>query len=146
MLSTDDVTLIPDIDAPYLAPLFAGPGDDDDPDDDMADDLEDDFDEEEWDDEFDDEDDEIEWDEDEMADLDETDNENKLRIYHHRRRHSPGRANGANGQSRERRQVWLHPIRLHRRRCYDCAPRMSFASAGYLPPPLALISPLAIAL
>ena len=77
MLSTDDVTLIPDIDAPYLAPLFAGPGDDDDPDDDMADDLEDDFDEEEWDDEFDDEDDEIEWDEDEMADLDETDNENK---------------------------------------------------------------------
>ncbi len=77
MLSTDDVTLIPGIDALSLAPLFAGPGDDDDPDDDMADDLEDDFDDEEWDDEFDDEDDEIEWDDDDMADLDEMTGENE---------------------------------------------------------------------
>jgi hypothetical protein len=64
MLSTDDVTLISfDI----AATLFAGP-DDENLDDDMDDDDLDD----EWEDEFDDEDeeDEVEWDEEDLSDLD----------------------------------------------------------------------------
>lgn len=69
MLSTDDVTLIPFDLATFR---FAGPGDDENPDDDFDDDMDDEFDDDEWEDEFDDEDDddEVEWDEDELSNLD----------------------------------------------------------------------------
>lgn len=77
MLSTDDVTLISSAVAPYPFAIFAGPDDDENADDDIGDDMDDDFDDDEWEDEFDDEedDDEIEWDDDEMGDLDEADEE-----------------------------------------------------------------------
>ena len=77
MLSTDDVTLISSDVALYPFELFAGPDDGENADDDLGDDMDDDFDDDEWEDEFDDEEDEdeIEWDDDEMGDLDEMDEE-----------------------------------------------------------------------
>jgi hypothetical protein len=77
MLSTDDVTLIP-YTATVSADLFAGPDDDENLDDDFDDDDMDDDDlDDEWEDEFEEEDDEdeVEWDEEDLSDLDDEETE-----------------------------------------------------------------------
>jgi hypothetical protein len=68
MLSIDDVTLIR---SDLVANLFVGPDDDEDLDDDMDDDMDDDNLDDEWEDEFEEEDeeDEVEWDEEDLSDL-----------------------------------------------------------------------------
>ena len=71
MLSTDDATLILSNTATG-AYLFAGPDDDENLDEDFDDDMDDDDLDDEWEDEFEDEDeeDEVEWDEEDLSDLD----------------------------------------------------------------------------
>ena len=72
MLSTDDATLITS-EIAASASLFAGPDDDENLDDDFDDDMDDDDLDDEWEDEFEDDDEEeeeVEWDEEDLSDLD----------------------------------------------------------------------------